>query len=87
MTYAVKEIFYTLQGEGANAGRSAVFCHAGGCVLHGDDDRLGGRRVLVGVGEQVGHHLLQPGRIAPRGRRRVGRDVLHLPRTDRKSVV
>jgi organic radical activating enzyme len=26
MTYAVKEIFYTLQGEGANAGRAAVFC-------------------------------------------------------------
>ena len=25
MTYAVKEIFYTLQGEGANAGRPAVF--------------------------------------------------------------
>ena len=24
--YAVKEIFYTLQGEGANAGRAAVFC-------------------------------------------------------------
>jgi len=26
MTYSVKEIFYTLQGEGANAGRPAVFC-------------------------------------------------------------
>ena len=26
MTYAVKEIYYTLQGEGANAGRPAVFC-------------------------------------------------------------
>jgi len=26
MTYAVKEIFLTLQGEGAQAGRRAVFC-------------------------------------------------------------
>ena len=26
MTYSVKEIFYTLQGEGRNAGRPAVFC-------------------------------------------------------------
>jgi 7-carboxy-7-deazaguanine synthase len=26
MTYAVKEIFKTLQGEGAQAGRAAVFC-------------------------------------------------------------
>jgi 7-carboxy-7-deazaguanine synthase len=33
MTYAVKEIFYTLQGEGANAGRAAVFCRFAGCNL------------------------------------------------------
>jgi 7-carboxy-7-deazaguanine synthase len=33
MTYAVKEIFYTLQGEGANAGRPAVFCRFTGCNL------------------------------------------------------
>jgi 7-carboxy-7-deazaguanine synthase (Cx14CxxC type) len=31
--YAVKEIFYTLQGEGANAGRTAVFCRFAGCSL------------------------------------------------------
>lgn len=31
--YAVKEIFYTLQGEGANAGRAAVFCRFAGCNL------------------------------------------------------
>ena len=30
MTYAVKEIFYTLQGEGANTGRPAVFCRFAG---------------------------------------------------------
>ena len=33
MTYAVKEIFYTLQGEGANAGCPAVFCRFAGCNL------------------------------------------------------
>ena len=33
MTYAVKEIFYTLQGEGAQAGRAAVFCRFTGCNL------------------------------------------------------
>jgi 7-carboxy-7-deazaguanine synthase len=33
VTYAIKEIFYTLQGEGANAGRPAVFCRFAGCNL------------------------------------------------------
>ena len=33
MTYSVKEIFYTLQGEGANIGRAAVFCRFAGCNL------------------------------------------------------
>ncbi len=33
MTYSVKEIFYTLQGEGANAGTPAVFCRFAGCNL------------------------------------------------------
>ncbi len=33
MGYAVKEVFYTLQGEGANAGRPAVFCRFAGCNL------------------------------------------------------
>ncbi len=33
MTYTVKEIFYTLQGEGANVGRPAVFCRFTGCNL------------------------------------------------------
>jgi 7-carboxy-7-deazaguanine synthase (Cx14CxxC type) len=31
--YAVKELFYTLQGEGMNAGKSAVFCRFAGCNL------------------------------------------------------
>jgi 7-carboxy-7-deazaguanine synthase (Cx14CxxC type) len=33
MSYQVKEIFYTLQGEGAHAGRPAVFCRFAGCNL------------------------------------------------------
>ena len=33
MTYSVKEIFYTLQGEGNQAGRPAVFCRFAGCNL------------------------------------------------------
>lgn len=33
MTYSVKELFYTLQGEGAQAGRAAVFCRFTGCNL------------------------------------------------------
>src|SRR4051812_20285138 len=31
--YIVKEIFYTLQGEGTNTGRAAVFCRFAGCNL------------------------------------------------------
>jgi 7-carboxy-7-deazaguanine synthase len=33
MSYAVKEIFFTLQGEGLRAGRAAVFCRFAGCNL------------------------------------------------------
>ena len=33
MTYLVKEVFYTLQGEGARTGRAAVFCRFAGCNL------------------------------------------------------
>ena len=41
--FAVKEIFYTLQGEGANAGRAAVFCRFAGCNLWSglEEDRAG----------------------------------------------
>ena len=31
--YAVKEIYYTLQGEGVQTGRAAVFCRFAGCNL------------------------------------------------------
>src|SRR5207248_3635256 len=33
MPYLVKELFYTLQGEGVNTGRPAVFCRFAGCNL------------------------------------------------------
>jgi 7-carboxy-7-deazaguanine synthase (Cx14CxxC type) len=33
MSFTVKEVFYTLQGEGANTGRAAVFCRFTGCNL------------------------------------------------------
>lgn len=33
MSYSIKEIFYTLQGEGSHAGRPAVFCRFAGCNL------------------------------------------------------
>ncbi|HEX5632580.1 MAG TPA: 7-carboxy-7-deazaguanine synthase [Gemmatimonadales bacterium] len=43
MPYAVKEIYYTLQGEGAHAGRAAVFCRFAGCNLWTgrEEDRAG----------------------------------------------
>lgn len=43
MPYAVKEIFYTLQGEGVHTGRAAVFCRFAGCNLWSgrEEDRAG----------------------------------------------
>src|ERR1035438_2039792 len=43
MTYSVKEIFYTLQGEGSHTGRAAVFCRFFGCNLWSgrESDRSG----------------------------------------------
>jgi len=45
MSYTVKEIFYTLQGEGANTGRPAVFCRFAGCNLW--SGREGDRRNAI----------------------------------------
>lgn len=39
MAYSVKELFYTLQGEGRNAGRAAVFCRFAGCNLWSGRER------------------------------------------------
>ena len=61
MTYAVKEIFYTLQGEGANTGRPAVFCRFSGCNLWTGREADRGQAVctfcdtdFVGVGPDGG---------------------------------
>ena len=61
MTYVVKEIFYTLQGEGQNAGRPAVFCRFSGCNLWTGRERDRGKAVcqfcdtdFVGVGPDGG---------------------------------
>jgi 7-carboxy-7-deazaguanine synthase len=45
MAYAVKEIFFTIQGEGMNAGRPAVFLRFSGCNLWNgrEEDRATGR--------------------------------------------
>ena len=61
MTYTVKEIFYTLQGEGANAGKAAVFCRFSGCNLWSGREEDRARAVcqfcdtdFVGVGPDGG---------------------------------
>ncbi|MBT5753217.1 MAG: 7-carboxy-7-deazaguanine synthase, partial [Rhodospirillaceae bacterium] len=43
MAYSVKEIYFTLQGEGAQTGRAAVFCRFSGCNLWTgrEEDRAG----------------------------------------------
>jgi 7-carboxy-7-deazaguanine synthase len=43
--YAVKEIFLTLQGEGANVGRAAVFCRFAGCNLWSGQEKDRGHAV------------------------------------------
>src|SRR3954465_7431592 len=60
-TYTVKEIFYTLQGEGAQAGRAAVFCRFSGCNLWSGREEDRSRAVckfcdtdFVGVGPEGG---------------------------------
>jgi 7-carboxy-7-deazaguanine synthase len=61
VTYTVKEIFYTLQGEGAQAGRAAVFCRFSGCNLWSGREEDRSRAVckfcdtdFVGIGPEGG---------------------------------
>jgi 7-carboxy-7-deazaguanine synthase (Cx14CxxC type) len=70
LTYTVKEIFYTLQGEGANAGRAAVFCRFSGCNLWSGREEDRSRAVckfcdtdFVGVGPDGGR-FEQPDELA-----------------------
>ena len=68
MSYAVKEIFYTLQGEGANAGRPAVFCRFAGCNLWSGREEDRATRDLPLLRHRLRRHR-RPGRrrFAPAG--------------------
>ena len=72
MSYTVKEIFYTLQGEGANAGKAAVFCRFSGCNLWTGREEDRSRAVcqfcdtdFVGVGPDGGK-FATPEKLAQR---------------------
>ena len=71
MTYAVKEIFLTLQGEGGQAGRAAVFCRFAGCNLWSGREQDRASAVctfcdtdFVGVDGQGGGKFETPERLA-----------------------
>lgn len=73
MTYAVKEIFFTLQGEGANTGRAAVFVRFAGCNLWSGLERDRATAVcrfcdtdFVGTDGSGGGKFSAPGDLAPR---------------------
>lgn len=71
MTYSIKEIFYTLQGEGAHAGRPAVFCRFSGCNLWSGRERDRASAVctfcdtdFVGTDGERGAKFADPGLLA-----------------------
>ena len=71
MTYSVKEIYYTLQGEGAQTGRAAVFCRFAGCNLWSGREQDRARAVcrfcdtdFVGTGGPGGGKFDSPGALA-----------------------
>jgi 7-carboxy-7-deazaguanine synthase (Cx14CxxC type) len=71
MTYSVKEIFLTLQGEGGQAGRAAVFCRFAGCNLWSGREQDRARAVctfcdtdFVGTDGQGGGKFATPGDLA-----------------------
>jgi 7-carboxy-7-deazaguanine synthase len=71
MTYSVKEIFYTLQGEGLRAGRPAVFCRFAGCNLWTgrEEDRISAvcqfcDTDFVGIDGTLGGKFLTPHELA-----------------------
>ena len=75
MSYAVKEIFYTLQGEGANTGRAAVFCRFAGCNLWSgrEEDRAAAicrfcDTDFVGLDGTGGGRFAGPGELAAAAR-------------------
>lgn len=71
MTYSVKEMFYTLQGEGAQAGRPAVFLRFAGCNLWSgrEEDRAGAvcdfcDTEFVGIDGEGGGKFTTPAALA-----------------------
>jgi 7-carboxy-7-deazaguanine synthase len=71
VTYSVKEIYYTLQGEGAQAGRAAVFCRFAGCNLWTGREEDRARAVcqfcdtdFVGTDGPSGGKFTSPGALA-----------------------
>ena len=87
MTYSVKELFKTLQGEGAQAGRAAVFCRFAGCNLWSGREEDRAEAVcrfcdtdFIGTDGEGGGKFIDPGSLAeaiartwngPEGRRYV----------------
>ena len=73
--YSVKEIFYTLQGEGAQAGRPAVFCRFSGCNLWSGREQDRNKAVcdfcdtdFVGTDGQNGGKFRNPDELAEKVR-------------------
>jgi 7-carboxy-7-deazaguanine synthase (Cx14CxxC type) len=71
MTYSVREIYYTLQGEGAQTGRAAVFCRFAGCNLWSGREEDRATAVcrfcdtdFVGTGGPGGGKFETPGALA-----------------------
>src|SRR6516164_3451341 len=71
MSYSVKEIYYTLQGEGAQSGRAAVFCRFAGCNLWSGHEADRSSAVcrfcdteFVGTDGPGGSSFLAPGDLA-----------------------
>jgi len=71
MSYAVKELFYSLQGEGMNAGRPAVFCRFAGCNLWSGREEDRARAIckfcdtdFVGTGGTYGGKYETPAALA-----------------------
>lgn len=73
VSYAINEIFYTLQGEGAQTGRPAVFCRFAGCSLWSGREADRARAVcrfcdtdFVGIGGSDGGRYPDAGALAAR---------------------
>jgi len=87
VSYAVKEIFYSLQGEGARSGRAAVFCRFAGCNLWSgrEEDRAAASCTFcdtdfVGLDGSGGGRFEGPGALAEAV-------AAHWPRTSGRPYV